>query len=485
MRHRQGALAAVAVGLLALVAGALASVQPLLGAASVLGVALIGLVATRPQWGAYLYAATTPLIVGVTRGSFLPGIRLNEALVGLIAIALVLRALILPQWLKSAGAWRPTDRAVIGLVLFSSVVPLAWMVVRSRSITSDDLAYALQLAKFATVFAVFRLGVRRTAEARVCLFATLGSCALSAVIGLLQAIGVAAVRPLLSLYIEGGAPKLQQLHASSTIGSPLAFADVMTICLAACVAFALTTPRLRALSVAGTVIFALAALASGEFSAILGLVVVVLILGSTLGQWRRLLGGAFIIAAASLPVIAPVLGARLMSIDPTTGLPTQWTGSAGRWTNLTQYVWPQISKGYDWLLGVRTSARIPSPYHWRAWIYIESGYSWAIWAGGVPLLIIVAFYFRTAIRDARQTVLCGWISSHPVHVLGVATLAGLAEVATLMVLDPHLTMRGSADLLFSLVAMCGSLIQGRELPLSHGVPPRGVRQSRDVKAALA
>ncbi|MCZ2825572.1 MULTISPECIES: hypothetical protein [unclassified Modestobacter] len=424
------------------------------------------LVTRQVQTAAYVYAVLTPLIVGLDRGALLPGIRLNEALLAALWVALIIR--LTTDWLRDRGSiprFESVDYAVAALVLFSSAVPLAWMYARGRSISGDDFVFALTLFKFAAIYALFRITVRNARQVSIVLRLTLGSCAVVGVIGLLQAAGVPATRLLLQYYAaEGDAHKLDILHASSTIGSPIAFADVMSICAALTVALAFSQPRQRSLYSAGAALFAVSTIASGQFSAVIGLVVILLVLGAMLGKWRQLLGGLLVTGLAATPLLGPVVAERLGDLDPRTGLPVQWTGDAGRWTNLTEHVWPSIFTQLNWLTGVRTSARLPSPYPWREWIWIESGYTWALWAGGVFLLTACAAYLLLAYRAAGHIA-----TSHlgPVAALGMGTAAGVIQLAVLMILDPHLTMRGSADLLFSLVAICVTFAGSQGHPTGH------------------
>lgn len=446
-----------ASGLLALTCaiavGILGALSPALAPAAVAFACLMWLLIRQVQTAAYVYAALTPLIVGLDRGALLPGIRLNEALLAALWAALFIR--LMTDWLRDRGRTprlESVDYAIAGLVLFSSAVPLAWMYARGRSVSGDDLVFALALCKFAAIYALFRITVRNARQVSTVLQLTLGSCAVVAVIGLLQAAGFPATRLLLQYYAaEGDDHKLDILHASSTIGSPIAFADVMSICAALAVAFAFLRPRQRLLYSSGAALFAVSTIASGQFSALIGLGAILFALGAMLGKWRQLLGGLLITALGAVPLLGPVLAERLSNLDPGTGLPVQWTGDAGRWTNLTEHVWPPIFTQLNWLTGVRTSARLPSPYPWREWIWIESGYTWTLWAGGVFLLTACTVYLVLAYRAASHLAMS---QVRPIAALGMGTAAGVIQLAVLMIFDPHLTMRGSADLLFSLVAIC-------------------------------
>jgi hypothetical protein len=130
--------------------------------------------------------------------------------------------------------------------------------------------------------------------------------------------------------------------------------------------------------------------------------------------------------------------------------------------NLERFVWPELSAGSNWLVGVRPSARIPAPEPWREWIYIESGYAWLLWTGGLPMLVAFIGFVSIALRAMARFAHDG---QSPVSVAATAAIAGLAIMVTLMLFDPHLTLRGAADLFFPLLAL-SCTASGHERALS-------------------
>jgi hypothetical protein len=127
-------------------------------------------------------------------------------------------------------------------------------------------------------------------------------------------------------------------------------------------------------------------------------------------------------------------------------VPHSW---AGRWQNLERFFFPDLFSGFNWILGVRPAPRVPAPETWRSWVYIESGYVWLLWIGGIPLLLAFAWFAAIALQALRTAMARQ-------DAAGVAASAAFCFVATLVVLmlvDPHLTVRGSADLFFPLLAL--------------------------------
>ena len=187
------------------------------------------------------------------------------------------------------------------------------------------------------------------------------------------------------------------------------------------------------------------AVAAGQFSGYIGLLIAVLAISVGLRDRRAAvfgIGAAFIGGALLWPIVAN----RLSGFGEG-GLPPSWTG---RIDNVRDFVLPELMKGLHWLVGVRPAARIPAPERWRDWVFIESGYLWLLWTGGV--IMVVAFFYLVVVggRAALEAIQRG---PRPIAATGLGAFTGLSVVVVLTVLDPHLTMRGTSDLLIPLLAM--------------------------------
>jgi hypothetical protein len=142
-----------------------------------------------------------------------------------------------------------------------------------------------------------------------------------------------------------------------------------------------------------------------------------------------------------------VINKRLEGFQSPSGLPVSWQG---RLDNLHNYFLPELFSHAHWVLGVRPAARVATEKIATGYIWIESGYLWLLWAGGIPLLLSFFYFLWTGAREALA-VLRARTDALAAAALGV--IVALSVVGVLMTIDPHVTYRGSADLLFALLGI--------------------------------
>ncbi len=461
-------LAALASGAALLVVAVMivAAYQPAAGLGILAGSVVVSVVVARPVRAAYFYLAMTPLIAGLARGAFIPQLRPSEALLALLLFGVVLRLVV-----DGLGGRRPEsakgfqvtnlDRSILAMAVFSSLMPLAWRAARGYRPLLDDLLFATALWKYFLVFLLFRLVVVDEQQVRTCVKIMLGVGTIVGAIAIAQAVNTPGVPRLLAAMQEEPLQAVTNNRGSSTLGTSHGLADIMAFNLGFALAFWRFRVGPRWLTAIGACFFGLACFASGQFSAAVALLVVAVTFGwLTRRLWRTLAVAVPATVLAGL-LLWPVVQARLTSTDAS-GVPDSW--SARRF-NLTNYFWPELFGGGNWLLGVRPAGRLPSFEPWREWVYIESGHTWLLWTGGVPLVLAFAWFSWSATRgslalaDRRPTgpeQEPGDTRADPrrfASALGLATMVAFAVVFVLMLFDVHLTMRGPADALFPLLAL--------------------------------
>lgn len=461
--------AALLLGIMAV--GALAGIKIKYAVFAVIVIGLIGWVMARPAAAAYLLISVTPLVAGVSGGSVVPLLRPNEALIALFGAAIGLR------WLAGLHSgdlrWPRMDRvdlALVALGVASSVLPLAIMAVRQRPISTDDLLYCIVLWKLLAEYVIVRSVISTREQAMRCLVLSMVAAAIVGVIGIVQSLGLAGVPGLLAQYTSSPSADgmVSISRGSSLLGLPAATADLAILNLGIAVAM-IVRGHPRRLWLGGlAALYALSVIAAAEFATVIGLVVALIALVAITKSGR--------IATYMIPVgllggvlLWPVIQLRLSDFHSTAGLPLSWVD---RLYNLRTFYWPVLFSDHNWILGVRPSARVTAPGVAGGYIWIESGYTWLLWGGGIPLL---ASYIAFAAAVIRK----GWAYARRADAAGIAATAvavAMCSQVVLMAFDPHLTFRGSGDALFLLLALM------RKLPARRTSP---VSVSRSAAAAVA
>ena len=217
--------------------GALTALHPTRVLIAFIVVAVVAWVWARPAVAAYLIITLTPLTVGISRGSALPLIRLNEAIALLVGTTLALRGLV-----RLRTGWQTrfrVDRVEVAMLLMAvtnSVIPLLWMMVRAEPISKDDLLYSLVLWKLLGLYAIVRFSVTTDRQVRRCLRLSVAAACIVAALAILQSLGKFGVAGFLAHYYSttnnGQTSALQSTRGSSTLGLPAATADLMIFNLA-------------------------------------------------------------------------------------------------------------------------------------------------------------------------------------------------------------------------------------------------------------
>jgi hypothetical protein len=418
---------------------------------------LSGWVLARPQVAAYLLILLTPLIVSVNAP--IPILRPNELLIVLFGLLIAVR------WVAHLRTgerlWPKFDKvdfSLLALGLTSSVVPLLMMVARQRPITGDDLLYSVVIWKLAAEYIIVRSTIKTRAQAMRCLWLSVISAAIVCAFGVVQSLGVASVSDFLTKYYtaSGSTSAVSDGRGSSLLSLPAAVADLAILNLGIVVAMMTRFNTGRKWLAGLAVLFVLGVGAAAEFSTVIALVVAVFTLVVLSRSWR-LLAYAIPVAVIGGALLWPVISLRLAGFHSASGLPVSWET---RLSNLRTYFWPQLSSQNNWILGVRPSARVAVPTQLYGYVWIESGYTWLLWGGGIPL---VASYLAFAVYIMRK----GWAMARrpgPAGIAATAIVAATAAQLVSMIFDPHLTYRGSGDAFFLILGLVRMLPAGKIAP---------------------
>jgi hypothetical protein len=346
--------------------------------------------------------------------------------------------------------WPRLDRVDISLIavgVTSSVVPLLMMVIRQRTITSTDFLYSIVMWKLIAEYAVVRSAVTTRGQVTRCLVLSMLSAAIVSGIGILQSLSLFGVPGLLAKYYAplGVTSALSIGRGSSLLSLPAAVADLAILNLAIAIAMIARRYRHRLWLGGLAVLFVMGVVAAAEFSTVIGMILAVAVI-VVLTRWGRIIVYAVPVAIAGSAALWPVIQIRLGGFQSASGIPNSWLT---RLYNLQTYFWPVLASDHNWILGVRPTARVVATDQEYGYVWIESGYTWLLWGGGVPLLLSYLAFALTSIRK-------GWAYARRPdvsRVAGTAVAAVMCSQVFLMTFDPHLTYRGSGDMLFLILAL--------------------------------
>jgi hypothetical protein len=435
--------AAVVVGLLAAVVGPI-----VFAIACALG--LCALVAWRPVMATYLYLATLPFIAGIERGTLFPLVRPNEALLvlltaGALAGGYIRAVRCAPLQIRI----RPLDVPLAIFVLLATVWPIGVMLLRGVLPAESDVMATLPVCKLAGLLLLVRITVSTSTHVLWCIRLIIGGAVGIAAIAVLQILSFGPVLALLRV-IDPEAHYMNQ-RGWATLASPIATGDYILIGVTLLFTAAVRGLVGRSTQIGAGFILAAGLLAAGQFSTWLG----ALLIGALI-FWREPKARRSAIRLAPLIVIAiligsPALRGRLAEFSGGSS-PQSWRV---RWDNLSHLYLPELFENGRFLVGVSPNSVVVPPDTWRDVVWLESGYLQLLWIGGVPLLVafgvLASAVLKFTDRLSSRTDGLGACAS--------ALLIAWWMIVILLILDPHLFMRGPGDLLFTLIG----IVTGRAL----------------------
>jgi hypothetical protein len=440
----------------ALVGGILAVAAGPLLTFTIIGIlALIGLFAVaayRPVFATYAYLGTLPLIAGIDRGNLIPLVRPNEALLVVLLVGVLLGGFF--RWCRGETVplqLHQLDIPVGVFLLMSTAWPLLSMMLRGQTPAVSDLAAVLPVCKLSAIYLLVRFSVTTEAQLVRCFRLIIWPGAVVAVIAILQTLHFGPVVSMLqTVWTPDSSSAALAERGTTTLASSIATGDYIIICLTlmiCCGARGLLDRRER---LALGLLLGAGVLAAGQFSTWISAVVAAALIlwrfGSVRGNSIRFLW----LVPVALAVGAPALIGRLQGFDDY-GVPRSWIG---RWDNLSNFYLPRF--GFiNVLLGVSPNSVLPAPERWREVIYLESGYLELLWIGGIPLLAAFMWLSVAVLRETGKLMARshGQPEDQPAAAAASALWVCWWFVLILTVLDPHLTLRGTGDVLFMLMGI--------------------------------
>jgi hypothetical protein len=440
--------------------------------------------ALYPIFATYAYLITLPIIAGIDRDTLLPLVRPNEGLLAVVVAGAVLGAYL--RYVRG-DAIRPRFYPLIDVplavfLLASTVWPLASLTLRGLIPVSDELAGTLPMAKLVGIYFLVRYTV--TTEQRIMrtIRFIVWPGAVVALIAVLQTLKFGPVLALLDTFWNSGADAAdtQDLseRGSATLGSPIATGDVIIISLVlvlCCGARGLLGRRERLIL---AMVLSTGVLAAGQFSTWIATAVAFALLAWRFPDLRRQARRFAPLALVALVIGFPAFVGRLSGIGENGSfLPEP---EQGRLDNLAHMYLPH----FNWvttLIGVSPNEVLQAPERWREVIYLESGVLYFLWVGGIPLLAAFIWLSVRTLRSVKPAL------GHPGPFGAAASSLDIVWrfLLVLTLIDPHLQLRGTGDLIFTLLGIVATGLDQRGLANErHGLPSFMIGRPRAVEPAV-
>lgn len=399
------------------------------------------------------YILVMPLIAGIPRGKLVPLLRMSEvAQLGVTSAGLYFALQAYRQGKRWKFQFMPVDFAMIALAFFSFVTPVLWLIARQEPFGLRLIMSASPLVKYLMLYLVVRIGVRELRDlTAINLAVGISGCVIAAV-SILEALGIGPVVAVLAKFWTTGGGGSAAGRSYTTLGSALSTGALLSMASGITIGKAVVERSLFWLGVSGFILVGI--MASGQMTSVLGLGLVVLVAAIC----HRVMTKAVIIGVPAAIVGAalmwPIIAARLADSGSGSIVPQSWLI---RWANVSKLYWPSVRDG-GWLLGVSPETVIVPPDTWRSEVFLESGYLWALWVGGVPLLIALVAFLVLAVKALAVRL------AHPTaNITRIGALGAVVFVIVLSLIDPHASLRGGADMLYVLTA---ASLAGRPFAIS-------------------
>lgn len=446
---------AVCAGI-AVVAGVAGVFVGVLATLAVAGLALAALAAVRPVTAPYLYMATLPFLAGIDRGTLIPLVRPNEALLTLLVAGAATGGYL--RYLRGDPVRlriRPLDGPLAAFVVAMTLWPLVSLMLRGHAPAPDELAALLPIVKLTGILLLVRLTLTTPDRQRRMLRIVLWTAAGVAVVAILQTAGFPPVLHLLgSLWTTIDSPDDINERGTTMFASSIATGDYIVLSLAILAGMAVRGAVSRRELVVLGPLLAAGVLAAGQFSTWAAIAVVLVVLLRQYPALRRMARRFLPVVAVAAVVGAPAAITRLSEFGGQFGVPRSWLG---RWDNLTNFYLPAFDPEHV-LLGISPNSVLQAPETWREQIYLEFGYLQLLWIGGIPLLVAFGWLSWAVLERCRALR----YDPAPIGVAATALRAGWWMVLVLSLIDIHLTLRGTGDLLFVLLGIVGGRADARE-----------------------
>jgi hypothetical protein len=454
---------------------------PLIATGALAAAALLLITAWRPPLGCIVLALAIPLTGGIPRGTLVPLLRINEALLLIVAAGVLIHELPRRRQLTFTGL----DLIVVAYCLGGVLVPWAVLKLTAVDTTTDTWFNVLAPAQYLVVYLVFSRVDFSDRNLRLLVNVTLLSSVIVALVALAELLNAPGVRQFIASYYPPPPPAPGD---TSTVYRPTSllghFSAVGAFGLFnMTLALALAAARDRAFpSIWLAVVMALNAvgmLITETFAPLLAapLVVVIIVLYARHIPWQLGLAPPAFLAA----VIAfwPTVSARLLEQRGVRGslIPESMQVRIGYWQD---FFLPSLLNHHAWLgTGTLIPSDVPGPLD----SFVDNGYLWMAYRAGAPGVILMLLLLGgiavagLSLRTSRD----------PWHIaLGATCVAMVVSVALMEVTSEYLTFTSLTQEFWMLAGLLTAAVtQRRPAPTTFvalsAAPPGRVGRGLPVR----
>jgi hypothetical protein len=429
---------------------------PLIAAGALAAAGLFVVTAWRPAVGCMVLAIAIPLTGGMARGSVVPLLRVNEALLLIVAAGMLVHELPRRRTLTFMGL----DLAVIAFSAGGVLVPWAVIKLGGADASIDTWLTILSPIQYLVVYALFSRVDLSQGDLRMLINVTLLSSVIVALVALAELANAPVVRQVIAAYYP---PPARAPGDVSTVYRPTSllghFSAVGAFGLFNMIlALALAAARHRGFrSIWLGAVMALnvaAILATETWAPLLAapLAVLIIVLYARHVPWQ--LGFAPPAFLGAVIAFWPSVSARLLEQRGVRGslLPESMQVRVGYWQD---FFLPSLLNHQAWF---GTGTLIPSEVPRPLVEFVDNGYLWMAYRAGVPGVLLMLLVLGAI-------ALGGWNlrnSLQPWHVaLGATCLAMVISVALLEVTSEYLTFTSVSQEFWMLVGLLGAALTQR------------------------
>lgn len=454
---------------------------PLIAAGVLAAAGLFVLSAWRPALGCIALALAIPLTGGIQRGTVVPLLRINEALLLIVALGVLVHELPRRRQFTFTGL----DLIVIAYCLGGVLVPGAVLRLTAANTTTDAWFNVLAPAQYLVVYLVFSRVDFSEKNLRLLINVTLLSSVIVALVALAELANAPGVRQIIASYFPPPPPApgdistvyrpTSLLGHFSAVGAFGLFNMILALALAASRHPAFSWWWLGIVMALNAV----AMLITETFAPLMAapLAILIVVLYARRIPWQLGLAPPALLAAVI--VFWPTVSKRLIEQQGVRGslIPESMQVRIGYWQD---FFLPSLLNHHAWLgTGTLIPSDVPGPLD----TFVDNGYLWAAFragALGVLLMLLLLGGIAVAALSLRG-------SRDPWHVaLGAGFLAIVVSVALLEVTSEYLTFTSVTQEFWMLAGLLTAAVtQRRPAPITFvalsAAPPRRLWRGLPVR----